>query len=232
MQAPINDYADFFEGFDELHDGELGGALLEGEPVDLEEDDEELMALRARAFADDEEDEDDPFYQRAGDLSPASEPPVAPKPKKKTRPGAELTGAERRALRALGHHLKAIIQIGQKGVTPALIEAVEVALSQHALLKLSINSESPTERKEGAEALAKATKSHVAQVIGRTILLYRDDERRPKVQFSYKSGKVSADWAPKWSAEPPKVKGEPVKGTKKATKRGARGGSAKRGAKR
>lgn len=231
MEAPINDYADFFEGFDELHDGELGGALLDGEPIDLEED-EELAALRARAFADDEDDEDDPFYQGGAGLSPVAEAPVTPKPKKKTRPGEELTGAERRALRALGHHLKAIIQIGLKGVTPALIEAVEVALSQHALIKLSINSESPTERKEGAEALAKATKSHVAQIIGRTILLYRDDERRPKVQFSYQDGKVSADWAPKRSAEPPKAKGE-VKGTKKGAKRGGRGvKGGKRGAKR
>ena len=89
-----------------------------------------------------------------------------------------LTGAARRALRAQGHHLKPVVQIGQAGLSEGVIEATKVALDQHELIKVSINGESPTERKSGAEQLAEATGAHVAQVIGRVIMLYRERERK------------------------------------------------------
>ena len=89
-----------------------------------------------------------------------------------------MTSAERRQLRAQGHHLKPVVQIGQAGLSEGVIMATQVALEQHELLKVSINGESPTERKSGAEALAKATGSHVIQVIGRVILLYRLREQK------------------------------------------------------
>jgi RNA-binding protein len=113
------------------------------------------------------------------------------------RPVGDLKGSERRALRALGHHLKAVLQVGVKGVTDELVEAVDIALKQHELIKLSINSESPTERAEGAQALAKALNAEIAQLIGRTILLYRPNDDAPKLRFVYQGGRVSAEWLPK-----------------------------------
>ena len=100
-----------------------------------------------------------------------------------------MTAAERRQLRAQGHHLKPVVQIGQAGLTEGVILATQVALEQHELLKVSINGESPTERKSGAEALAKATGSHVIQVIGRVILLYRLREQKPAKNSKTKKSK-------------------------------------------
>ena len=94
-----------------------------------------------------------------------------------TRRPHSLSGSQRRALRAQGHHLKPIVRIGQAGLSEGVIEATKIALEQHELIKVSINGESPTERKSGAEELAEATGSHVAQVIGRVIILYRERER-------------------------------------------------------
>ena len=110
---------------------------------------------------------------------------------------ASITGSARRALRAQGHHLKPVVQIGQSGLTQGVIEATKVALEQHELIKVSINGESPTERKSGAEQLAEATGAHVAQVIGRVILLYREREKKPNVKKTSSakvkvSGKKSA----------------------------------------
>ena len=103
-----------------------------------------------------------------------------------------MTSAERRRLRALGHHLKPVVQIGQAGLSEGVIMATQVALEQHELLKVSINGESPTERKSGAEALARATGSHVIQVIGRVILLYRLREQKPKTTQNTNSNKAKA----------------------------------------
>lgn len=122
---------------------------------------------------------------------------VPPPPSPKQRPN-EINNAFRRSLKARGHHLKPVVQIGQGGISPGVIEATQVALEQHELIKISINGESPTERKSGAEVLAKATGAHIVQVIGRVILLYRESERVKTGGLSTKEG-------------PDKKKGKPSK---------------------
>lgn len=127
------------------------------------------------------------------------------------RPSA-MTSAERRQFRAQGHHLKPIVQIGQAGLSEGVIQATQVALEQHELIKVSINGESPTERKSGAEALAKATGSHVIQVIGRVILLYRLTEKPKALEKAFTPLKT-----PKTKANQAKKKAK-VKSSKPASK--------------
>ncbi len=92
-----------------------------------------------------------------------------------------LSGAQRRALRKAGHHLSAVVQIGKNGLTDGLVQATAVALEQHELIKISISRESPVERHDCADELAEQTGSHVAQVIGRIVLLYRRRLENPTV---------------------------------------------------
>lgn len=113
--------------------------------------------------------------ERARELEASDEaPPPAPSP-------ASLTGAQRRALRGLGHHLDPVIQIGKAGVTAALAQATSVALLQHELIKISIGREAPVDRKVAPGELARATGAHVAQVIGFTALLYRRRLENPAI---------------------------------------------------
>ena len=92
-----------------------------------------------------------------------------------------LSGAQRRALRALGHELKPTVWIGRQGVTDALVDATRIALNDHELIKLSVSAESPLDRKEAPVELARRTGGHVAQVIGRTALLYRRHPEKPTI---------------------------------------------------
>lgn len=94
-----------------------------------------------------------------------------------------LTGAQRRTLRGLGHHLRANVQIGKDGVTAGLIAATIEVLADHELIKISVNSEAPVDRKEGPQLLATAVGAHVAQVIGRTALLYRRRFDDPSIEL-------------------------------------------------
>lgn len=89
---------------------------------------------------------------------------------------ATLTGKQVRHLRALGHHLKPVVLIGKEGVTPALISSIDECLARHELLKIKILETCPLDRKEAANLIANKTCSHVAQVLGRTILIYRAAE--------------------------------------------------------
>ena len=94
-----------------------------------------------------------------------------------------LTGKQKRRLRALGHHLKALLQVGHAGVTPGLVLALEQALLDHELVKVRVLETSPEPRAQVAVALANASGSEVAQVLGRTVLLYKPRPEDPKIRL-------------------------------------------------
>ena len=96
---------------------------------------------------------------------------------------AALTGAQRRALRGLGHHLKAVVQIGRNGMTDGLVAAAASALERHELIKVSTHADGPLDRKEAPARLAEAVGAHVAQVLGRTALLYRRCTDEPDIEL-------------------------------------------------
>lgn len=94
-----------------------------------------------------------------------------------------LTGKQRRFLRAQGHHLPAILQIGKEGLSEAFISAVEQAFEDHELIKIRVGSNADLDRQEAAAHLADATGSHVAQVLGNTMLLYRRHPDEPVIEL-------------------------------------------------
>jgi RNA-binding protein len=94
-----------------------------------------------------------------------------------------LNGKQRRYLRSLGHHLEPVVQIGKQGLTDGVIGAVAEALEQHELVKVRIGTECPEDRHEVAERLGPATGGEVAQLLGRTMLVYRRHPKEPKIKL-------------------------------------------------
>lgn len=96
-------------------------------------------------------------------------------------PTGPLSGKALRHLRGLGHHLDPVVQIGKEGVTDAIVAATREALAAHELVKVRIGTEAPLDRKEAAAELASRTGSELAQVLGRTALLYLRHPKKPKI---------------------------------------------------
>ncbi|HLU64640.1 MAG TPA: ribosome assembly RNA-binding protein YhbY [Kofleriaceae bacterium] len=94
-----------------------------------------------------------------------------------------LSGKQRRYLRALGHALNPVVQVGRGGLSDPVIEAVETALVDHELIKVKIGQGSELERQGAADELARRTGSEVAQVLGNTVLLYRAHPERPVIEL-------------------------------------------------
>ena len=92
-----------------------------------------------------------------------------------------LTGKQRRHLRALGHHLDPVVQIGHDGINDAVVRETDAQLKVHELIKVKIGESSPQPRHEAAELLASRTQAQVAQVLGRTALLYRRRDENPQI---------------------------------------------------
>lgn len=92
------------------------------------------------------------------------------------------SGPLRKTLRAAGHELTPVVQLGKTGVTPAVLAQVSKALDDHELIKIKIGAECPDDRFAVADACAEVPRALVAQVLGRTILVYRRRTKEPKYE--------------------------------------------------
>lgn len=95
----------------------------------------------------------------------------------------ELTGKQKRHLRAIGSTLNPVIQIGKTGVFDSLIHSANEALEAHELIKVRVLQNSPSEPRDAITELAEATQSDLVQVIGRNGLLYKQNIDKPKVEL-------------------------------------------------
>jgi RNA-binding protein len=94
---------------------------------------------------------------------------------------SELTGRQRRHLRALGQKLTATLHVGQDGVSDAVVHQADAQLEIHELIKVRVGDNAPENRHETAATLAGRTRAHLAQVLGRTALLYRRRREEPEI---------------------------------------------------
>jgi RNA-binding protein len=92
-----------------------------------------------------------------------------------------LSGKQRRHLRALGQRLAATLHVGVEGVSDAVVRQADAQLEAHELIKMRVGENAPGDRHELAEALAARTRAELAQVLGRTALLYRARKEDPTI---------------------------------------------------
>jgi len=84
-----------------------------------------------------------------------------------------LTGKQKRFLRGLGHALKPVITVGKGDVSEALVRETDEALNSHELIKVKILESCMMDRHQVGEELSTSCAADLAQVLGRTLLLYR-----------------------------------------------------------
>ncbi|WP_102026958.1 ribosome assembly RNA-binding protein YhbY [Salirhabdus sp. Marseille-P4669] len=92
-----------------------------------------------------------------------------------------LTGKQKRYLRSLAHHLKPIFQVGKAGVNENLMTQVSEALEKRELIKVSILQNCFEDKDEVASELAAGTNSELVQLIGHTIVLYKESEENKQI---------------------------------------------------
>ncbi len=93
-----------------------------------------------------------------------------------------LTGKQKRFLRGIGHNLKPVIMVGKGEITEALTRETAEALAAHELIKVKLLESCALDRHAAAAELADSCRAEVAQILGRTILLYRGAEE-PKLEL-------------------------------------------------
>lgn len=96
---------------------------------------------------------------------------------------AALTAKQRQFLKGLAHPLGPVVRVGKGGVSRAVVEETKKALLAHELIKVRIEVDDGKERRALAGRLAAEADAHVAGTIGKTAILYRQRDEKPKIRL-------------------------------------------------
>ena len=89
-----------------------------------------------------------------------------------------LTGKQKRYLRSLAVNEKALFQIGKEGLSLNLFESINQALKARELVKISILKTCDEDINELVVDICANTKAELVQVIGKTVVLYKQSKER------------------------------------------------------
>lgn len=85
----------------------------------------------------------------------------------------DLSALARKQLRARAHALHPILQLGEKGLTDAVIAEIERALGAHELIKVRAAPLNRDEREVALASICERTGGQPVQHIGKMLVIYR-----------------------------------------------------------
>ena len=94
-----------------------------------------------------------------------------------------LTSKQRSQLRGLAAAEDTIIQVGKGGINDNLIASVSAALKARELVKGKVLENSMLTAREACDTLAEACGAEPVQVIGTKFVLYKRNEKEPKIEL-------------------------------------------------
>ncbi|HYK73074.1 MAG TPA: ribosome assembly RNA-binding protein YhbY [Pseudoneobacillus sp.] len=94
-----------------------------------------------------------------------------------------LTGKQKRFLRSKAHHLNPIFQVGKGGVNENMIKQINDVLEARELIKVSVLQNCDEEKDTVAEKLVSGAKAELVQIIGSTIVLYKESVENKQIQL-------------------------------------------------
>lgn len=102
-----------------------------------------------------------------------------------------LEGFQRKYLRGLVHGMQPIVQIGQQGITDAVMTAIARALADHELIKVRMHE--PEDKKAMAAELAQRAGAELCGLIGHQVILFRRNSKNPKIELPRRKAGGKAD---------------------------------------
>lgn len=95
----------------------------------------------------------------------------------------ELNSKQRAYLKGLASTMDPIFQVGKSSLTPEVTQAVQEAFNTRELIKISVLKNCLDDPKQIAQVLAERTHSQVVHVIGKKIVLYKENPDKKKIEL-------------------------------------------------
>lgn len=95
----------------------------------------------------------------------------------------QLSHAQKKFLRELGHKLKPVVQVGDAGATEALLKELNATIGHHELVKIRVRASDRIERNRIIDDLCQRSDATLVSRVGNTALLYRRDSDSPRIHL-------------------------------------------------
>lgn len=94
---------------------------------------------------------------------------------------------QREFLRKSAHDLEALVRIGKDGFTDNQVQSILEVIESRELIKVKLLQNSTLDKREVAEEIEEKTGCEVVGIIGRTIILYKENVEKPKISLDVNS---------------------------------------------
>ncbi|MBU4609888.1 YhbY family RNA-binding protein [Achromobacter sp. GG226] len=97
-------------------------------------------------------------------------------------PTIELESKMRSALRAAAHPLRPVVQIGDKGLSDAVVKEIDRALTAHGLIKVRAGGDERSERQAMLDDICERLGCAAVHHLGKILILFRPTESDPQAR--------------------------------------------------
>lgn len=94
-----------------------------------------------------------------------------------------LNTKQRAFLKKKAHSLDSIVRIGKEGYSENTMQGISDVIKSRELIKVKILQNCETDKHEIGEKIALGTESEVVSIIGRTIILYKENKENPVISL-------------------------------------------------
>ena len=84
---------------------------------------------------------------------------------------------DKKQLRAIGHGLRPVVIVGQKGISETLLAETDRSLSDHELIKIKLASADRDQRKQQIDEICSSCKAELVQTVGKIALVFRKNSK-------------------------------------------------------
>jgi RNA-binding protein len=89
---------------------------------------------------------------------------------------SNLSNTQIRYLKGLSHELNAVVMIGDKGLTTAVMDEIKIALEAHELIKINIRADDREQKNLIIEKIIQKTQSSKVQTIGGKLVIFKSSK--------------------------------------------------------
>lgn len=100
-----------------------------------------------------------------------------------------MNSKKRAFLRKRAHSLEAIVRIGKDGFNENIIKSILDAIEMRELIKVKILQNCEEEKGEIYNKLLAVKDFEVVGIIGRTIIIYKENKENPSISLEWKNFK-------------------------------------------
>jgi len=105
-------------------------------------------------------------------------------------PTLSIPKSDRQRYRALAHHLKPVVLIGDQGLSEAVLQEIDTHLKAHQLIKIRVNEDERSTRSDYLAKICDALDAEPIHHVGKTLTIFRRNPFKPALLTDTPKGEL------------------------------------------